>query len=100
MQHLLKASKDPKILSEAMEMLYMYTHIHIHILVSLLVSYHMFVFITISILLRNTEMFNADFYICIGMQNLMKASKDPKMLAEAMEMLKDPETAAEVYLYI
>jgi hypothetical protein len=33
------------------------------------------------------------------MQNLMKASKDPKMLAEAMEMLKDPETAAEVCIF-
>ena len=32
----------------------------------------------------------------LGMQEMIKASKNPKMLADAMEMLKDPETAAEV----
>ena len=30
------------------------------------------------------------------MQELAKAARNPKMLAEAMEMLKDPEIAAEV----
>ena len=30
------------------------------------------------------------------MQELAKAAKNPKLLAEAMEMLKDPEIAAEV----
>lgn len=30
------------------------------------------------------------------MQELAKAAKNPKTLAEAMEMLKDPEIAAEV----
>lgn len=32
----------------------------------------------------------------LGMQEMMKAAKNPKMLADAMEMMKDPETAAEV----
>lgn len=32
----------------------------------------------------------------LGMQEMMKASKNPKMLADAMEMMKDPEIAAEV----
>lgn len=33
----------------------------------------------------------------LGMQQMMKAAKDPKMIAEAMEMMKDPETAAQVF---
>ena len=32
----------------------------------------------------------------LGMHELSKAMKNPAMLAEAMELLKDPETAAEV----
>ena len=32
----------------------------------------------------------------LGMQQMMKAAKDPKMIADAMEMMKDPETAAQV----
>ena len=32
----------------------------------------------------------------LGMQEMIKAAKNPKMLADAMEMMKDPETAAEV----
>jgi hypothetical protein len=32
----------------------------------------------------------------LGLAELAKTTADPKLLAEAMEMLKDPETAAEV----
>ena len=38
----------------------------------------------------------------LGLRELQKTLKDPKALAEAMEMLKDPEIAKEVrlqYLY-
>jgi hypothetical protein len=36
----------------------------------------------------------------LGLQEMMKASKNPKMLADAMEMMKDPEIAAEVDPYL
>jgi hypothetical protein len=37
----------------------------------------------------------------LGIAKLAEAAKNPKMLADAMEMLKDPEVAAEVFfLYI
>lgn len=32
----------------------------------------------------------------MGLQELAKAARNPKALVEAMEMLKDPEIAAEV----
>ena len=32
----------------------------------------------------------------LGMQELAKSAQDPKVMAEAMEMLKDPEIAKEV----
>lgn len=32
----------------------------------------------------------------LGLQELAKAARNPKALVEAMEMLKDPEIAAEV----
>lgn len=32
----------------------------------------------------------------LGLSELAKAAQNPKAMAEAMEMLKDPETAAEV----
>ena len=32
----------------------------------------------------------------LGMQEVAKAARNPKLLAEALEMLKDPEVAAEV----
>jgi uncharacterized protein YjgD (DUF1641 family) len=36
----------------------------------------------------------------LGMQEMIKAAKNPKMLADAMEMMKDPETAAEVKIAV
>lgn len=37
--------------------------------------------------------------IDIGLRELAKAAKNPKMLADAMEMLKDPEIAKEVIIF-